>query len=128
MKVSRIFTLDVDVVEALRGQNASALVNTLLKEHLAVKKSDPITEDEQKKKILKAKMREINMKLRVRKALQAQKCDKKMLNWVKGNLPEPSPHLFQRYCSGRGLGRSDLGAIMAIIKKNEWILEEHGTL
>lgn len=123
MKVSRLFTIDVDVAERLSSiPNASKLVNDLLSEHLLVRNSDPLKEEQLKKKQLQSKMKQINGKINARKRIDALGIDQKCLNWLKGNYPHVQKDDWERYVRSRGK-KISLDLVLEILKKNEWLLD-----
>jgi len=125
MKVSKLFTLDIEVVEALKmSENASHLVNQLLLDHLSIQSKDKDIERLNKKKQLASKIKEINKEIRVFDQLKALGVDQKALNWLNnGNYPNVHSLTWREYCRGRGIN-VNFSAMIEIIKKNEWVLNK----
>lgn len=124
MKVSKLFTLDIEVVEGLKSsENASHLVNQLLLDHLAIQSKDKEVERIKKKKQLASKIKQINKEIRVFDQLKVLGVDEKCLNWLNnGNYPNVHSLTWREYCRGRGIN-VNFNSMMEIIKKNEWVLD-----
>lgn len=124
MKIARLFTLDHDVAEALsRLENQSKFVNDCLMEQLSIQNSDKLQQEENEKKLLSAKIKQVKAKINVRKSLSALQIDQKALNWMRGNYPNVNREDWARYCRSRGR-TSPLDKVIEILKKNEWLLKE----
>jgi hypothetical protein len=130
MKVSRLFTIDVEIAEKLKQTpNQSGFVNDLLKEHFSIssKKSGIV---EQKQAIfsnLKKKMRDMRKEIKVFSEFEAIGLDHFALRWIKGQSEEPSIFSIREYIRGRELEvkTEDFLKAFRLIKNNGDLFEKY---
>lgn len=125
MKVSRLFTIDVDIAERLQGVgNSSALVNELLRENLAVRCGNNRALD-QKKAIasnLKKKMQQVSKEIKIFDQLEALKFDNFCIRWCLLH-ENPDPLLMMNYIKSR-----DLNIRLEKFKEGFLLVNKHGHL
>jgi len=85
MKISRLFTIDVEMAEELsKSENQSSLINELLKDYFSISRKNK-SELEQKQQILsksKAKMKEIKREVAILKKLNDLNVDEHTIKWL----------------------------------------------
>ena len=126
MKVSKLFTIDVEIAERLKSSgNSSALINKLLKEYYEIR-SDKHGIFEEKRAIfedLKKKMRQTRKEYTIISTLEAFKLDRFSIRWLKAQDQEPSILSIREYVRGRELNAQSENFLKA------WrLLKEHGNL
>jgi len=128
MKVSRLFTIDVEIAEKLRNiDNASSLVNQLLRDHLEVRAGNNNIAD-QKKAIasnLKKKMFKIRKEIKIFDQLEAIGFDNFCIKFCQLH-DNPDVLLISKYIRGRNLNikTEDFKKGYDLIKKNEHLFEK----
>lgn len=109
MKVSRLFTIDVELAEKLKQSgNQSSIINNLLKEHFSTssKKCGVI---EQKQAIfsnMKKKMRDLRKEVKILTDFEKLSIDNFGVRWLKGQETEPSIFSIKAYTRGRELNNT----------------------
>jgi hypothetical protein len=126
MKVSRLFTIDVELAEKLKQSgNQSSIINNLLKEHFSTssKKSGII---EQKQAIfsnMKKKMRDLRKEIKIFADFEKLSIDNFGVRWLKGQESEPSIFAIKSYTRGRELNNTTEQYL-----KGWKLINEHGDL
>lgn len=124
MKVSRLFTIDVEIVEILaKHSNKSGLVNQLLKDYFEISSSKKGIL-EQKRAIFgqyKHKIKEIRKEIKVFSEFSKLEIDSYGMRWLKGQKEEPSIIAIREYIKGRMLKNTTEQYL-----KGWKMLQEHG--
>lgn len=106
MKTNKQITIDVELMEKLRGlDNASALINRLLKEYFEIR-SDKSSLLEEKQAILdqiKQKKKKIAKDIRIIAEWEALGFDHYCKNWLKTRGQRPTEYEIKQYIKGREL-------------------------
>lgn len=126
MKVSRLFTIDVELAEKLKQlDNQSELINNLLKEHFSFS-SKKTGISEQKQAIfeqMKKKMRDMRKEIKIISEFEALNIDNFGIRWLKGQETEPSIFAIRAYLRGRELNNTTEQYL-----KGYKLIQEHGDL
>lgn len=130
MKVSRLFTIDVELAEKLKQMpNQSAYVNQILKESLSLssKKSDIIEQKQAIYSNFKKKMREIRREIKIFSEFEEIGLDNFAIRWIKGQQTEPGFWTIKEYLKGRELKITEQQILKAykIIKENGNLFEKY---
>ena len=130
MKVSRLFTIDVEIAEKLaKMDNQSGYVNEMLKEYmqLSPKKMNVL---EQKKAIcdqFKSKIKQIRKEIKLYSEIEELSLDYQSIKWLKNLFRPPALFEIEEYIDRRGLRNTAEEYLKAwkLIKDNESIFEKY---
>lgn len=130
MKVSRLFTIDVEIAEKLKEfPNQSKYVNDLLNENLqnSHKNTSILQQKEANLSNFKKKMAQIRREIKIFSKFEELGLDNYCIRWIKGQETEPSIWSAREYIRSRGLEIQTEKLISAykLIKENGNLFEKY---